>query len=395
MALTTTTTYTDLPQSVKSYYEAEATARTGQLGRAADVYEATKDYTPYEGPRIAGLNANQLGAYDRASTFGSAGAADRATARGIAADTIAGGLSGVQGYRELSDAARSKYDAATGMSPYAPGAAARGLSTAAASKGFDAADRLDFDPSQINQWLNPYLSQVVDATSADLEHAQARDRMALTKRMGATGALRGSDFAVQSALLAGEHQRAMASALGGLRAQGFNDAAGMGLDAFRANADKDVQAADLAQMLATQQQTNEQGVYQQNMDNLSALAAQGQEMAGARSNDALGFTTAIGAMGDLGSQDVEAERLGILAMMDTGNVTQANEQASYDTAYADFIRQQEAPRRSLDWWMQTNPGETYSGSGTYEGQSRTETETPKPSTTSQLIGLATAAAGLF
>jgi hypothetical protein len=80
--------------------------------------------------------------------------------------------------------------------------------------------------SWIGSFMSPYLKQVVNATSADLDHsdgiARANDDLALA----GSGAFGGSGAALTKAATEGELSRARATSLGGLRNQGYNTALG-------------------------------------------------------------------------------------------------------------------------------------------------------------------------
>jgi len=101
-------------------------------------------------------------------------------------------------------------------------------------------------------YQNPYLRDVVDATSADLDASDGRVRAQQALQLAGSGAFGGSGAALTQSMTEGELARARASALGGLRSQGFATALG----AAAGDADRATQArlADVQAALADRQQ---------------------------------------------------------------------------------------------------------------------------------------------
>lgn len=81
--------------------------------------------------------------------------------------------------------------------------------------------------SGLSGYYNPYEKQVVDSTKADLEESAGQTRASQAAQAGLNKAFSGSRYGIQEAQTEGELSRAMASALGGLRYQGFNTAANL------------------------------------------------------------------------------------------------------------------------------------------------------------------------
>jgi hypothetical protein len=99
---------------------------------------------------------------------------------------------------------------------------------ASGGKAYDYTDR----------YLNPYLSQVVDATAADLDAHAGRTRARQDLELAGAGAFGGSGAALTRSFTEGELARARASALGGLRSSGWETALG----AAQGDADRATQA---------------------------------------------------------------------------------------------------------------------------------------------------------
>jgi len=81
--------------------------------------------------------------------------------------------------------------------------------------------------SGLSNYYNPYEKQVVDATKADLTENAGQVRAQQAASAGLNKAFSGSRYGIQEAQTEGELARAEASALGGLRYQGFNTAANL------------------------------------------------------------------------------------------------------------------------------------------------------------------------
>jgi len=93
--------------------------------------------------------------------------------------------------------------------------------------------------SFVNGYLNPYLHDVVDATSADLDASDGRVRAQQALDLAGSGAFGGSGAALTQSMTEGELARARATALGGLRSQAYNTA----LTAAAGDADRATQAS--------------------------------------------------------------------------------------------------------------------------------------------------------
>jgi hypothetical protein len=78
----------------------------------------------------------------------------------------------------------------------------------------------------MRQFVNPYLRDVVDATSADLDASDGRVRAQQALDLAGSGAFGGSGAALTQSMTEGELARARASSLGALRSQGYAQALG-------------------------------------------------------------------------------------------------------------------------------------------------------------------------
>jgi hypothetical protein len=91
----------------------------------------------------------------------------------------------------------------------------------------------------VGGYLNPYLHEVVDSTAADLDANDGRVRAQQALDLAGSGAFGGSGAALTQSMTEGELSRARASALGGLRSQGYSTALG----AAAGDADRATQAS--------------------------------------------------------------------------------------------------------------------------------------------------------
>lgn len=83
-------------------------------------------------------------------------------------------------------------------------------------------------------YMNPYLSQVVDTTAADFDDYASQQRAAMQADAARTGAFGGSRAGIARGQMEGDLARGRASTLAGLRSDAFNTGAGLSnLDAGR------------------------------------------------------------------------------------------------------------------------------------------------------------------
>jgi hypothetical protein len=101
----------------------------------------------------------------------------------------------------------------------------------------------------VQQYMDPYLKDVVNATAADLDYNDAKTRTAQTMDLARSGAFGGSRAGIAQAETEGQLERARGTTLGGLRSQGYTQA----LTAANADAERKQQAADLNAQLQAQQ----------------------------------------------------------------------------------------------------------------------------------------------
>lgn len=128
----------------------------------------------------------------------------------------------------------------------------------------------------IGQFMNPYLKDVVGATSADLDASDGRVRAQQALDLAGSGAFGGSGAALTQSATEGELARARASSLGALRSQGYAQALG------GATSQAQLQQQQQAQRLAAAAQLgNLSSQYDANQRaNIAAQTATGDDLRG-------------------------------------------------------------------------------------------------------------------
>lgn len=125
----------------------------------------------------------------------------------------------------------------------------------------------------VGGYLNPYLHEVVDSTSADLDANDGHVRAQQALDLAGAGAFGGSGAALTQSMTEGELSRARAAALGGLRSQAYTTALG----AAAGDADRATQASLANAQTALQDRANKVGWgFQGQQQQLSA----GNQLAG-------------------------------------------------------------------------------------------------------------------
>ena len=227
--------------------------------------ESKREYIPYEGQRLADENE------------------DTAKSREIARSVASGGIPGLT---------------------QATSGTAAGMNRALQSMGFQSQD---FDTSQAQKYMSPYLQNVLDVQKnqaiLDFQRQQAgRDASAVQ-----AGAFGGSRGAVQQGLASEALQRQ----LGDIQATG-------------------------------QQKAFEQAQQQFGADRDARMAAEKMGLSAAESLS--GQSAQLAALGEKArAGDIESAQL----LEKIAKDRQAREQAGLDLAYEDFVRQRDMPREDL------------------------------------------------
>jgi hypothetical protein len=185
----------------------------------------------------------------------------------------------------------------------------RGLLDSAPVEAYSGRSNADFGASA-DQYMNPYESQVIDSTMADITRMNEGQNAAARGRAAASGAYGGSGVAVSEALNNAEAQREMARTGSQLRYQGYNDARGL------FGQDIDNEYNDFLRMQAERQQRvgNEMGLLGSipTLVNSSGTSTQTDTQS---SNP--GLLGTIGALGGIASQFVPGGGLASMFMRRT------------------------------------------------------------------------------
>jgi hypothetical protein len=370
------TTVVDIPDWAKPYAKES-------LGKAAALSNAP--YQTYGGERIAQFSPLQKQAFDRAEGQQVAGQIGQAT-----------GIAGLASQRALEagnyqpGAFNTMMASGPNLQQYQMGPAER-VGTSSFTQ-----------PGAASQYMDPYMQQVVQQ---QMDSAQRQADIAGTQR-GAqavrAGAFGGSRQAIESA----EAARALASQKGQIQATGSQAAFQQAQSQFNQEQDARMRAsmanqqaglttgqANLQSLLGVQSLGAQTGMQAQLANQQALMEAQraAEQSRQFGSNIGLqGAQTALqgaGQLGQLGQQQF-GQQMDITGQQaQFGAQQRAATQDILSQQYQDFQNQQRAPYDQLAFM-------TSMIRGTPMGQTTTM-YAPPPSTTSQLIGLGTAAAGAY
>jgi len=234
-------------------------------------------------------------------------------------------------------------------------AAARGLNTQYGPSQYQSQSFTQ--PGAAQQYMSPYMQNVVDINKRE---AQRQADIAGTQR-GAKAAGAGAFGGARQAIENAEAQRNLSMQMGDIQNKGMQDAYGQAMNQFNAEQQAAQQAAQL------REQSSQYG---------AGLGMQGGQLA-------LG---AAGQLGTLGGQ-YAGQMMDINKLQNTyGGQQQAQAQNILGAQYQDFLNAQQRPYQQLGFMSDMIRGLPL----TQQSQSMF---TPPPSTTSQAIGLGTAALG--
>jgi len=358
---------------------------------------AATPYTPYGGELVAPLSPTQQ-----------AGISNVNAAVGTALPAIYQGMQNVQGGMA---AAMPYYNAATGSIQGGINAAmplqqqaqygyqnalnmAQPYQNLATNLSFGSAGAVNpnqYSPEAVQQYMSPYMNNVVNATMAQLQNQQGQQRAALQGNAISAGAFGGDRAGIAQAELANQQNLAAGQTLANLLQGGYSNAQqlfgqqqGVNLAAQQAN--RAAQAAAAGQLGAIGQQG-----YGQQLGAAQQQAALGQQLYGqglstAQQQAALGqglYGMGLGggqALAGLGTQAQAAALQGAQAQLAAGAQQQAYQQA-LDSALQGLFQQQQAyPFQSTQYLANIIEG---IGAGT--GGTSTATQ-PGPNVASQIFG---------
>lgn len=188
--------------------------------------------------------------------------------------------------------------------------------------------------AQIQQYQNPYTSQVVGATEQQFNNQNAIQQQQVLGNAAAQGALGGDRVGIAQAVLAGQQASSEAPVIAGLESQGYQQG---------------VQTAE------QQQQNQAMGAY---------------------------------SLGNLGVSGQNAALTGANAQIGAGTLEQQTEQAALAAQYGQFQQAQAFPYQQTQWLagIDTGVGSQLGGTSTTTG--------PQPNPLSSILGLGVAGLGV-
>ena len=342
----------NLPEYAKPYYQEQMK----QVAKEVYTTDANGNVTGvrgnpvYDGPRVAGFNADQTGAQDEVRGMTTPG-------------QFAAANAGVANAGMMGNSA-----AATGI------ANALGYSPTAVTN--ESVNTQKFTDSGVaDSYMSPYMQNVVDVQSQE-----ARRQADIAKAgMGMQSIGRGTFGGGREALMQSEADRNLAMQLGRIQAEGSQNAYQQGQQAFQADQTRDLNAQKANQGANLQmQQLNQQG------NQFAAGLNKDVGLAG------LGTTLEAGkAAGILGSAEQQADLARIQAQAASGAEQQQLSQDQLNANQQQFMENANAKKAALEFQsniLQGNQGSLGSTRVNYA---------PEPSSFSQIGGLGLAGLGLY
>lgn len=326
-----TVTQTNLPEYARPYFE-----NLLQRGQA----ESYREYTPYEGQRLAGFTPEQTGIQQEVL--------------GMQTPGQFGGATGFTAAAGLGSLAASQY--APGQ--FRPGEVTGGLGS---FTGEGTAER----------FMSPYMQQVVDTQKqAAVREAQLADQQA---RLGS--ARQGTYGGARQALATAERERGLLDRLSNIQGAGSQAAFDAAQRAFEAEQGRGLQAG----LQTQQQQLEAQRLREQSRQFGGSLGLQGLAQLGQMG----------GQLANIGTAEQAADFQRLQAQEATAAQQRALEQQRMDMAYGDFLRQRDYPMEQLSYYSSLLRGLPMQLSST-----QTAYQAP-PSFAQQATGLGLGALGLY
>jgi muramidase (phage lysozyme) len=358
---------------------------------------AATPYTPYGGEMVAPLSPTQQAGISNVNA--SVGTALPAIYQGM--QNVQGGMNaampyynaatgsiqgGINAAMPLQQQAQYGYQNALNMAqPY------QNLATNLSLGSAGAVTPQQYSPEAVQQYMSPYMNNVVNATMAQLQNQQGQQRAALQGNAISAGAFGGDRAGIAQAELANQQNLASGQTLSNLLQGGYTNAQQMfgqqqGVNLAAQQANRAAQAAAAGQLGAIGQQG-----YGQQLGAAQQQAALGQQLYGqglstAQQQAALGqglYGMGLGggqALAGLGTQAQTAALQGAQAQLAAGAQQQAYQQA-LDSAMQGLYQQGQAyPFQSTQYLANIIEG---IGAGT--GGTSTATQ-PGPNVASQIFG---------
>lgn len=368
---TTTQTVTEIPDWVAG----PAQSALDIAGNIAD-----QGYTPYQGPRVAGLSPNQQAAIDQASE-------NQGQYSGMINDAIntnnQAGSRTFGGSLDIADFG--------GSFDFTPQAFGREYSAKMVG------DTEAWDQNKAQKYLNPFVNT---ALKFNLDEQQRRADI-LRAKISGDAAKSGGYGGSRHGVVESEHDRnvgdQMARTMATELARAYDTAYGQydtderrrigvettnqgaladefSLNAAQFNADR-ARALDAAKFGANYAMD----VHSMNADNRARVFDANRDQYNTETDWMFDAAENAADMAVTGSN---LDQVGLNNLITTGNMANANEQANLDVAYSDFIEQRDWDTRGLDAYLRALSGTPYPTTTTRTG----EVLTQNPSAFGQAAG---------
>ena len=404
-------TTTNLPAYVQPYMMDML-----QRGQA----ESNRQYTPYEGQRIAGFSDAQTNAQNMATGMQQPG--QYGAASNMAYQAGLGALNAGQNFTP------GQFNAQQVQGPQLQNYQMQGPKDVAASQlqNYQMAGPDSYTGDAVSKYMSPYMQQVVDVQKQQALHDAQVGQLA-----GNLNAARQGTYGGARQLLAStERERNLGTQMGQIQATGsqnafqnaqaqFNEQQKMQQAANQGNLSANLQTQGLGSAQALQAaMANQQMGYNVGNQNLQAnLQTQqlgsGQNMQAQLANQQYGMdaqkanemsrqfganlgmqgyqaaNSAAQNLGTLGTAQQNSDMQRMQAMAAAGKEQQGLQQQRYDTSYADFLRQQNFPMEQLSYLSNMIHGLPVTMGSTATAYA------PPPSMASQLAGAGLGAASLY
>jgi hypothetical protein len=389
-----TVTQTNLPEYARPYFE-----NLLQRGQA----ESYREYTPYEGQRLAGFDPMQTQAQQEVGGMQTPGQFGTAT-----------GLGTTAGMQALT-AGQYAPTNVNMLTAQAPQLAQYQMGPAQGVQGAQVRTDSFTAPGTTQQFMSPYMQNVVDIQKQEA----LRDAQKTQLGANLAAARQGTYGGARQALAMTERERNLADQMSQIQAtgsqaayqqaqQGFEQEQARRLQAQQATGQFGMQAQlanqqaglttaqqNLQALLGTQQLGAQQGMQAQLANQQALLEAQrlGEQSrqfgAGLGLQGAQAATQAAQTLGQLGTSQQATDLQRIQAQAASGAEQRQLEQQRLDTSYADFLRQRDYPMEQLSYYSSL-----LRGIPVQMGSTQTTYAQP-PSLASQVSGLGLAGLGLY
>ncbi|MCB8880136.1 hypothetical protein ACELLULO517_07805 [Acidisoma cellulosilytica] len=357
---TTTSTTTPNPAALAQYTNVSNQANT----------TASNPYYYYTGDQVAGLNSDQLSGIGSIGNLASA-MENPSNTYGMASPYI-GSSAGMttdaaNTYGSLGDSLASLENPSNTYGQATPYYNAASSLISAGSSPITSSD--------INQYMNPYLSQVGQTTSNEMNQNNAIQQQQLLGSAAASGALGGNRVGLAQSSLANQQDLAENATLANINSQGYTSALG----AAQTQNSQMLQAGSLDSQLG---QTAENSA-------LSGLEAPFS----AASTMGSGLLSSGSQMGNLGSLNqsastsaLDAGMTGAQSQLTAGSTEQTQQQNALNAAYSQWLGSVQYPYQDTDYLagIQSSIGSLMGGDSSTTGPS----PNPYSETAGGLLGVA-------